>query len=320
MKPVPVIVSLVAATFLVVGTGYHFATRSPENGPAPLPGGATPGGNAGGIASTGAAGPSVGGEPAAGRRVLRAPRSVEQAEGELGISRSYLEEADRRADEVASRMGSDLSVLEDAGYDLHSRSAEDASRKLGLRLGVGAEVLGKLGGILAEDRASRTGSRMAAEEARLEHHRTLIGNDREAYVNYLALESMVSRGHPLSGKQGAFYKDYRQTLEGEGESGAPADDREWHEKPEVLDLMRGHLSPDQEAELQEFVDEQKAREQERQEAHARMRSGVIADRLGLDEAERKELHEYLRENPDASGREIGGILAPELRELLPPGL
>jgi hypothetical protein len=320
MKPVPVTVSLVAATFLVVGTGYHIASRSPANGSATLLVRATPDGVAGGIAFPGAAGPPVAGEPAPGRRGLRTSRGVVQAEGELGISRSYLEEANRRADEMAARTGSELSVLQNPGYDLHSHAAEDSSRKLGLRLGVDPQVLEKLGGILAEDRASRTGSRIAAEKARLEHHRTLIDHDRDAYVNYLALESMVSRGHPLSGKQEAYYKDYRQTMEGEGESGAPADDREWHEKPELLDAMRGHLSAEQQAELEEFVDEQKAREQERQEAHARMRSGVIADRLGLDEAERRELHEYLRENPDASGREIKGILAPELRELLPPGL
>jgi hypothetical protein len=320
MKPVPVTLSLVAATFLVAGTGYLIAARSPGGGTPTPPGGTTSGGDGGGVAFPEAAGPPVAGEPAAGRRALRASRGGAQAEGELGISRSYLDEANRRADEMAARTGSDQSVLEDPGYDLHSRSAEDASRKLGLRLGVDPQVLGKLGGILAEDRASRSGSRIAAEKARLEHHRTLIDHDRDAYVNYLALESMVSRGHPLSGKQEAFYKEYRQTMEGEGESGEPADDREWHEKPEVLDAMRGHLSAEQQAELEEFVDEQKAREQERQEAHARMRSGVIADRLGLDEAERTELHEFLRENPDASGREIKGILAPELRELLPPGL
>ena len=320
MKPVPVTVSLGTAAFLVLCTGFHIATRSPASRTATPPARATHGGDLGEIASRGAAGPAVGGEPRGGRSALRPPRGVAQAEGELGISRLYLQEANQRVDEIISRMGSDLSVLQDRGYDLRSRSAEDASRKLGLRLRVEPEVMGKLGGILAEDRASRTGSRMAAEKARLEHNRTLIDNNREAYVNYLALESMASRGHPLSGKQEAFHKEFRRAVEGDGESAAPVDEREWYEKPELLDLMRGHLSADQQAELQEFVDEQKAREQERQEAHARMRSGVIADRLGLDEAERTELHEYLRENPDASGREIKGILAPELRELLPPGL
>ena len=51
-----------------------------------------------------------------------------------------------------------------------------------------------------------------------------------------------------------------------------------------------------------------------------MRSAVIADRLGLDEAERAALQDYLRGNPDASSETIKEILAPELRELLPPGL
>ena len=217
-------------------------------------------------------------------------------------------------------MGHDLAVLQDAGYEARSRSSGDPSKKLGLRLGLESEVVEKLGGILAADRERRAGHHIAAEKARLEHLRALAEKDRGAYADYLALESMLSRGRPLSGEQEEFYKKFRQSLAVAAGSGTMPDDREWHQKPELLAEMSRHLSPDEQAGLRDFVAEQQARESERQEAYVRMRSGVIADRLGLDEAERATLQDYLRGNPDASSEAIKEILAPELRELLPPGL
>lgn len=316
MKPHPIVASVVAAAVpAVLIAGFHFATRVPEEAVAASPGRTTAGMVRG--SPTGGAVSPDGGETALAPRDPRTPPRHTRFANRLGISPSYLDEARRLADEMASGIGRDLSVLEGGDYDLRSHAAGDPSRLLGLRLGAGPELLETLGGILAEDRARGNERRIAAEKDRLERKRMLLDSDRDAYVNYLALEAMVSRGHPLSDEQAAFHKEFVQA----GERGAEtADEREWHEKPELLDEMRRHLSPDQRAELAEYVDEQRARERERQDTRARMRSGMIADRLGLDESERTALFEHLRGNPDASGQELKEILAPELRELLPPGL
>ena len=317
MKLDPIALSWAAAAIIAACAGVYFVIPLPDgtSGTAIAPKAAGPHG------ATAAPGttrflPTGERGPARARDHIR--RKVEQDKGGLGVPPQYFEEASRLADETASRTARDLAVMEEAAYRDYSRSAVDPSQKLGLRLQAEPEVVAKLREILAEDLARRTEQRMAAERARLTQVKTLIDSDRAGYVNYLALEAMISRGHPLSGDQEAFHREFQESLEAGAVS--PEQEREWYQQPGLLEEMGKHLSQGQQAELTVIVEEQEERERERQETYSRMRSGVIADRLGLDESERAALQQHLREHPDASREEIEAVLAPELRGLLPPGL
>ncbi len=320
MKPRTLVVSAVAAISLTACVGLLVTIGSSNEFGAPDQV------KAGASHTQPAAEPSRTGIPITERRLAVAPRVPRSSlkstlpANDLGIPATDLLAARQLADEMAANMERHLSTMQDAGYGQQSRTIDNPSRKLGLRLGVDPAVSEKMGGILAADRARRIEGRIAAEKARLERSNEVLEGDRDNYVSYLALESMKSRGVALSEAQEEFHNRFRQSKEPGEAAEAGADNQEWYEKPDVVDAMRQHLSPEQQTELVKFVDEQRTREHERQTMHAYMRSSAIADRLALDEVDRTTLYEYLRENPHASTSELAGILAPELRELLPPGL
>lgn len=317
MKPKPLVVSAVAVISLIACVGFHAATRSPDELDRTLP---DPPMAGAGRARSAATEPITERQRVGASHAPRSSRRRDQTENSLGIPTIDLLAAREIADGMAADLEQNLTTMQGAGYAQQSRTIDNPSQKLGLRLGVDAGVAEKLGGILAADRAGEIERRIAAEKARLERTQQWLESDRDNYVNYLALESMLSRGVPLSEEQQAFHQQFRQNPDSDMEPESDAANQEWYEKPDVLDAMHRHLSAEEQAELAKFVDEQITREQERQTTHAYMRSSTIADRLGLDEGERTTLYEYLRENPDASSSELSGILAPELRELLPPGL
>src|SRR5690606_14298362 len=172
----------------------------------------------------------------------------------LGISSIDLIAAREIADQMAATLERDLTHVPDSIDSRSSRAIDSPSQKLGLRLGLDAATMEKLDEILAADRADEIERRIAAEKSRTAHTRELLESDRDNYVSYLALQSMLSRGLPLSNEQQAFLKQFSQAPE-------PAPENpEWHEKPDLVDAMRRHLSAEQDAELTRFLDERKARD------------------------------------------------------------
>ncbi len=316
MKPSLLIAFAVAAAGALAGAGIWVADR-PTEAPREAAGDRMRG--------DGVARPSTTektlSSPAGGRlRNQRVAGRDSAPESELGIPAADLLAARGLADEMAAAMEQNLAMLEDGAYRGRSAAPGDPSPALGLRLGVGPGIIEKLGEILAADREAEIERRIAMEKSRMEHAQVLLADDRESYINFLAIESLVSRGAPLSEVQADFHRRFREKRDAGFREDAASGSGEWYDKPKVIEAMRRHLSAEERVELETYVDEQKGRERERQRVHAYMRSGAIADRLGLDEAERTKLFEYLEANPHAAGPELREVLSPELRELLPPGL
>lgn len=239
-------------------------------------------------------------------------------EGRLSIHADFRSLAEEKAQGLADGMEAALAMVGESEYVSRSLDTGDPARMLALRLGLDAETAAEVEAVLAADRAAEVEHRMAAERERLGRERDLLASEREGYVDYLALEMMEGRGIPLTPEQRDHWEEYRLKLDvrpsGEGER------KEWYERGDVVRGIEARLSPAEREAFGDFVAERIDRERERHEARAAMRSASIADRLGLSAVERELLEGFLRDHPEAGMEELSGLMAPELRDLLVPGM
>lgn len=248
----------------------------------------------------------------------------------LGISAEHLAEARRQAAELAGNIDGFRATLEDARYHNQSLNSGQPAKKLALRLGLDAEAGAAVEAVFAAALSEQIERRISAERERLDREARLLAEDRDGYVSYLALETMLARGAALSPEQSAFHRTFGAALSpsdaGSGASPASAagvasaETAAWYEDPALLAELGARLSPEQNAALAVYVEEQKGRDQETRTLHARMRANRIAEQLGLSAADQNVLLDYLQESPGATSGEIAALLPAELRELLPAGM
>lgn len=249
-----------------------------------------------------------------------APSGAPEKANALGIRPEHLDDARKLADDMDANREQYQAGMRNPAYFNQSMNSEDPSRKLALRLGLDADTAKKAEAVLSAHRAQQIQRRLDAEQERLEREGRLLAGDRESYVSYLALQSMAARGETLTKDQQAFSDRFRGMLEPAGTVPAPSETTHWHEDTGLLQAMNAELSAEQQAGLADYVEEQKRRTRETQALHAHMRSNMIAEKLGLDDADRTALYEYLQQHPGASRTDISKIVAAELVELLPKGM
>lgn len=248
----------------------------------------------------------------------------------LGIPAEHLAEARRQAAELAGNIDGFRATLEDARYHNQSLNSGQPAKKLALRLGLDAEAGAAVEAVFASALSEQIERRISAERERLDREVRLLAEDRDGYVSYLALETMLARGAALSPEQSAFHQTFGAALSpSDASSGASpasaagvasAETAAWYEDPALLARLGAGLSPEQNAALAVYVEEQKGRDQETRTLHARMRANRIAEQLGLSAADQNVLLDYLTESPGATSGEIAALLPAELRELLPAGM
>ena len=238
----------------------------------------------------------------------------------LGIPAELLQDARKTASETAARIPDNEAALNDAGYFNHSLNSGNPSKKLSLRLGLDPGSAQSIETILSAAHAEQIKERLDAERAKLEREARLLADDREGYVNYLALQTMLSRGTALSEDQQAFFNRFQLALGPDTPPTASSPSAKWYEDAKILDAMNRALSPAKQTELSVYIAEQKHRDQETQAMHAQMRANQIAEQLGLSKTDQSTLLEYLKENPSAPNAEISALLPAELRTLLPAGM
>lgn len=248
----------------------------------------------------------------------------------LGIPAEHLAEARRQAAELAGNIDGFRATLEDARYHNQSLNSGQPAKKLALRLGLDAEAGAAVEAVFAAALSEQIERRISAERERLDREVRLLAEDRDGYVSYLALETMLARGAALSPEQTAFHRTFGAALSpsdaGSGASPASAagvasaETAPWYEDPALLAELGARLSPEQNAALAVYVEEQKGRDQETRTLHARMRANRIAEQLGLSATDQNVLLDYLTESPGATSGEIAALLPAELRELLPAGM
>ncbi len=200
--------------------------------------------------------------------------------------------------------------------DMIIKNSEALARKLELRLNMGQEQAMAFNDILAAH-ANENAHRMEAALQEANHDLSEFLNiDRETAVTLLALEMMKGAGQSLSPEQEAYYQIYNEQYgPGFGQGPDPSVTRfeRWYDNADVLAALEAQLDPAQQAELRTYVEEQNLREQEQK---IYQRANHLANDLGLNEADRLALHDYLNDNPDATDEDIKELLAPELKELM----
>jgi len=193
---------------------------------------------------------------------------------------------------------------------------EELAEKLTLRLMLGSPVKEQLQTILSEHTQKQV--LYAANEGRQSIailKLRLIG-DPQDLTYYYALNAKRREGETLTGEENAFYDEFQRY----GPTKADMvweelfDPGEWYENEDVVAALKAPLTTEQQAELAAVVQEHIGRDRE---AAAYKRTSILTQRLGLNEADRLALFEYLYRNPDASNADIAEQLSPELRELVP---
>lgn len=198
---------------------------------------------------------------------------------------------------------------------------ENPSEKLQIRLGLDPETAEKFNAVLTEHTESESRRLNELATGMMDSLKQMLENDREAAVDYMALESMRNAGETLSPEQLAYVQDWegkmKQNFGLEDEEDAEvAEPKQWYEDGTVLGDLNDLLTEQQQDELELHVMEKEKRAQERR---AYDRSSELANTLGLNELDRSALYDYLYENPAASNDDISEQLAPELRALMPKG-
>jgi hypothetical protein len=221
---------------------------------------------------------------------------------------------------MAANMDGYKTGMSDASYYNHSLNSGNAAKKLSLRLGLDQATAQKVDSILTSALSEQIMQRIDAEQARMDRETRLLSEDRENYVNYLALQSMQSRGSILSEEQKTFCDSFRRKLNPADAAADPASHANWYDDSKIIDAMSQQLPSAKRADLANYVDEQRLRDQQSRTMHAQMRANQIAQQLGISQADQATLLEYLKESPDASNSEISALLPAELRNLLPAGM
>ena len=230
------------------------------------------------------------------------PKSREQADQMLSLLEMALP--------LMSRMGnSRINQAFDTG---------DLAKKLELRLNMDEEQAAIFSDILASYEQSEAQRYRENLAELMDTFTTMLDDDRDSIVDLIALRDMQRNGESLSVDQEDYF---RSIATGLGENFNLDDPSQlmkwqtvpWNENEDVMYELNAELSPDQQNELATYLQEQQLRETE--EAVYR-RTNRIANDLGLNEADRAALYDYLYTNPEATQDDIAEKLSPELRDLL----
>lgn len=252
-------------------------------------------------------------------QTIAAKPSRPEIQNRLGIPSDLLDDARKQAEERAAGMAGYQSGMNDARYLNQSLNSGNPSRKLALRLGLDEATAQRVDAVLTAARSEQIKQLLGAEQDRMNRESRMLAEDRESYVNYLALQTMQSRGSPLTETQKTFCESFRQKLEPADTAATAVVSINWYEDPKLIEAMNQKLSPAKRPELADYVAEQKLRDQELKNTQIQMRAHQIAGQLGLSRAEQATLADYLKESPDATAEELSALLTPELRKLLIPG-
>ena len=234
----------------------------------------------------------------------------------LGISPKHL----RQAEQLVGMMEMAFPLMEnDMMKTAIAGQVENPSKKLSVRLGLDPETEKEFSAILTAHAESESSRTLEQTTGMMDSMKQMVEDDREAAVNYMALESMKDAGETLSPEQRTYTRKWKRRMKKSFnmEDDEQAEPRQWYEDENVLGELNELLTEPQQDELLTHVVEKEERALERR---AYDRSSELANTLGLNEADRSALYDYLYENPDASNNDISEQLAPELRSLMPTGL
>lgn len=229
-------------------------------------------------------------------------------------------ESREQADQMLSLLEMALPLMGRMGNNRINRAFDtgDLAKKLELRLNMDEEQAAIFSDILASYEQSEAQRYRDNLAEMMDTFTTMLDDDRDSIVDLMALRDMQRNGESLSMDQ----EDYlRSIAAGLGENFDLDDPSQlmkwqtvpWNENEDVMYELNAELSPDQQTELATYLQEQQLRETE--EAVYR-RTNRIANDLGLNEADRAALYEYLYTNPEATQDDIAEMLSPELRDLL----
>ncbi len=181
--------------------------------------------------------------------------------------------------------------------------AAELTKKLQLRIGLNEEQTALFHSLLEANATARIGP----DPSEIIH--TIMALEKEKVIDLMALGMM---GNELTPEQ----REYMMTLEKTAKAITGDQSTEmpetWEKNEELQAQLKESLDPTQQAELDKYIEEQIHRKAEKK---AYRRSNDIADMLGLNEADRSALYDYLYENPTATNKDIAEQLSPELREL-----
>lgn len=233
------------------------------------------------------------------------------------IAPEYLKQAEQTLsvmEILAKAMDTDMVQI---GAPMAALDTDSITRKLQLRMGMDEEQAARLHEILQVYADGAQQQVKEQNEKQLRAFMAMMEEDREDLLGYLALEAMKAGGAEMTPEQMAYYQSLSDRLEaamGLDPSSHVDYPKEWYENEDVLSELNMQLSRDQQEELASYIDEQQIRQREQQ---ALSRANELAHTLGLNEADRGALYDYLYENPEASNEEITDMLSPELRDLMP---
>ncbi len=223
----------------------------------------------------------------------------------MGITPEYLKTAEQR-------FSIDLKNTYFNPYDKELRDTDHLTKKLQLRMGLNADQTANFSAILT---AYKDYSDQQKKEFKGKWQ-SMMEAERESMMNYWALYSMKGDGVELSPEQNAYLQsvdEQRGTIRDQAyDIHWP---KKWYENESILQELNAQLTPDQQNELATYIEEKGVRERE---ANALRHANDLAETLGLNEADRGALYDYLYEHPEASDDDIAEHLSPELRELMSP--
>ncbi|MBN2684123.1 MAG: hypothetical protein JXR40_02485 [Pontiellaceae bacterium] len=229
-------------------------------------------------------------------------------------------ESREQAEKMLSIVELALPLLERMGNNRINQAFDtgDLAKKLELRLNMDEEQAAIFSDILASYEQSEAQRYRENMTELMDTFTTMLDDDRDSIVDLIALRDMQRNGESLSEDQEDYF---RSIATGLGENFNLDDPSQlmkwqtvpWNENEDVMYELNAELSPDQQTELATYLQEQQLRKTE--EAVYR-RTNRIANDLGLNEADRAALYDYLYTNPEATQDDIADKLSPELRDLL----
>lgn len=182
------------------------------------------------------------------------------------------------------------------------KETDALTKKLQLRLGLDGEQ----SRVFHEALLANTEARKAEDPTKIVQR--MMDMDRDYVIHLLAMNMMAG---DLTPEQ----QDYRMALAMAGKDYfAPGKiPKNWEKNEDVLAHLNAVLTEAQKEELSVYLEEQVIRNTE---SKALRRTNELSGKLGLNEADRSALYDYLYENPKATQEDIAEQLSPELRELL----
>ncbi len=223
----------------------------------------------------------------------------------MGITPEYLKTAERRFSIELENTIFKVSVGE-------IRDTDHLTKKLQLRMGLNPDQTTNFHAILTTYRDYTYQQRKEFKGK----WQNMMKAEGESMVNCCALEAMIEDGEELSPEQSAYLQslnELKSTIR--DQAAANYLPKKWHENESVLQELNAQLTPEQQRELATYIEEMGVRE--REESTLR-HANDLAETLGLNEADRGALYDYLYEHPEASDDDIAEHLSPELRELMSP--